>query len=247
MQLALYIKMQIQAGIFKIGERVLAEDELCGTLNISRTTVRLAMNRLVEEGLIIRYRGKGSFIADQKLRRNINYMYNFTENMRNMGVAPSSVVLESKVMQADSGIAQKMRLPEENSRVFCLKRVRCANGIPLLIEITYIPYYLCNGIESFDFTRLSLYEMLKNKYSLNMYHAVETIEAILIDKETAVRLGCKSRMPGYSIERLSYLDAGYIFEYTTSVTRADKCIFRLDLYCNAGNAKPIDFERRMNP
>jgi GntR family transcriptional regulator len=90
MQLALYIKMQIQAGIFKTGERVMAEDELCKTLNISRTTVRLAMNRLVEEGLIIRYRGKGSFIADQKLRRNINYMYNFTENMWNMGMTPSS-------------------------------------------------------------------------------------------------------------------------------------------------------------
>jgi GntR family transcriptional regulator len=242
------MKMQIQAGIFKTGERVIAEDEFCKTLSISRTTVRLAMNRLVEEGLIIRYRGKGSFIADQKLRRNINYMYNFTENMRNMGVTPSSIILESRVIQADSSVTQKMRLPEDNFKVFCLKRVRCANAIPLLLEKTYIPYYLCDGIELFDFTHLSLYEMLKSKYSLNMYHAVETIEAILIDKETSARLCCKSRMPGYKIERISYLDTGYIFEYTTSVTRADKCIFRLDLYCNTGNAKElIDFERKMNP
>jgi GntR family transcriptional regulator len=158
------------------------------------------------------------------------------------------LILESRVIQADGRVAQKMSLPEENHRVFCLKRVRCANAVPFLLETTYIPYYLCDGIDSFDFTHLSLYEMLKNKYSLNMYHAVETIEAILIDKTTATRLCCKSRIPGYRIERISCLDTGYVFEYTTSVTRADKCIFRLDLYRNTGNARElIDFERKMNP
>lgn len=79
-QLAAYIRIQIQAGVLKSGDQMLPENSIADILNVSRTTVRQAMNRLVEEGLLIRFRGKGSFIASQKMRRNINYLYNFTDD-----------------------------------------------------------------------------------------------------------------------------------------------------------------------
>ncbi|MDR2631952.1 MAG: UTRA domain-containing protein, partial [Spirochaetaceae bacterium] len=85
-----------------------------------------------------------------------------------------------------------------------------------------------------------------NRYSLNLFHAVETIEAVIISGDNEKKLKCKGRMPGYKIQRISYLESGYIFEYTTSVTRADKCIFRLDLYKNANSVKHnVDFERQL--
>ena len=59
------------------------------------------MDRLVDEGLLVRYRGRGSFIADPKMKRNINYLYNFTENMRELGAVPASVVIKSEVVEAD--------------------------------------------------------------------------------------------------------------------------------------------------
>ena len=77
-QLASYIKIQIQAGVLKPGDQMITETNLCSILNISRTTVRQCMDRLVDEGLLVRYRGRGSFIADPKMKRNINYLYNFT-------------------------------------------------------------------------------------------------------------------------------------------------------------------------
>lgn len=89
--------------------------------------------------------------------------------------------------------------------------------------------------------------MLTNEYSLNLFHAEETIEAILIEKELAEYLDCKKKMPGYKIERISHLDNGYIFEYTKSVTRADKCVFKLDLYKNnTNNIKQMEFSRLLN-
>ena len=95
MQLASYIKIQIQAGVLKPGDKMITENELCEILNVSRTTVRQCMNQLTEGGYIVRHRGKGSFIADQKLKRPINYLYDFTENILSLGATPSSRVLQS--------------------------------------------------------------------------------------------------------------------------------------------------------
>ncbi|MDR3161570.1 MAG: GntR family transcriptional regulator [Spirochaetaceae bacterium] len=245
-QLASYIKIQIQSGVFKPGDQMIAENELCEILKVSRTTIRQCMNRLVDEGLLVRYRGKGSFIADQKIRRNINYMYNFTENIRNAGAVPSSVVLQKEVGPADQIIAEKLCLPPGNAFVFFLSRLRCANDEPILLEKTYIPYYLCEGIEAADFSHASLYDTLSSRYSLNLSRAVETIEAVIISGDNEKKLKCKGRVPGYKIQRISYLESNTVFEYTTSVTRSDKCVFRLDLYKNTNSIKHnVDFERKL--
>ena len=245
-QLATYIKMQIQASVFQPGDKMITENDLCDILKVSRTTVRLSMNRLVDEGLLIRYRGKGSFIASPKLRRNINYLYNFTENIRDSGAIPSSIVLKTEICHADQIISEKLRLPGNNNYVFFLSRLRCADKIPIIYENTYIPYYLCKGIETFDFSTTSLYHTLNSQYSLKLFHALETIEAVIINGDYKKKLNCKGAMPGYKIQRISYLESGYILEYTTSITRADKCIFRLDLYKNANSSRnSIDFERQL--
>ena len=125
------------------------------------------MNRLVEEGLLIRKRGKGSFIANQKLKRNIDYLYDFTGNMCSIGAIPASIVLTKEVINiTDNRIIELLQLPKANPKAFHLIRLRCANGEPLLLENTYIPYYLCNGIEKFNFESTSLYETLSTNTHL---------------------------------------------------------------------------------
>lgn len=246
-QLVSYIKIQIQLGVLKPGDQMIPENDLCKILNVSRTTVRQCMNRLVEEGLLIRQRGRGSFIANSKLKRNINYLYNFTENIRSIGAVPTSIVLTKEVIDiTDKQLISSLRLPENSPKAFHLIRLRCADNTPLLLENTYIPYYLCDGIEQFNFETISLYDTLTNQYLLNLYHASETIEAIIIKGVTAKLLKCSSNTPGYQIERISHLDSGYVFELTTSTTRADKCVFRLELYKNTLSSKnKLDFQRTM--
>ena len=92
-QLAEYLRNQIKAGVLKPGDKMIGENEIVELLKVSRTTVRSALNQLVKEGYIVRYRGKGSFISEPKLKRDINYLYNFTENIREAGSVPSSQVL----------------------------------------------------------------------------------------------------------------------------------------------------------
>jgi GntR family transcriptional regulator len=83
---------------------------------------------------------------------------------------------------------------------------------------------------------------------LHLHHAEETIEAVIISGDLAKKLNCNGKMPGYNIQRISWLEGEYTFEYTTSTTRADKCVFRLDLYRNtSSNKNSVDFERKLNP
>ena len=246
-QLLSYFRLMIQAGELKPGDKVITEGELCRLLNISRTTVRLAMDQLASEGLIIRYRGKGSFIADPKMKRPLNYLYNFTENMRELGVTPNSLIIKASVETSEDIIRQRLSLPASQMKVFHLLRLRCANDEPILLEDTYIPYYLCEGIEKTDFSTNSLYQTLSGKYALNLYHATETIEAISISQTDARYLACKAKAPGYRITRISDLDSGYPFEFTMSVTRAERCMFQLELYKNSNASKnTLNFLRQVN-
>jgi GntR family transcriptional regulator len=246
-QLAAYIRIQIQAGVLKPGDQMIPENIICEILNVSRTTVRQAMNCLVEEGLLIRFRGKGSFIASQRMKRNINYMYNFTDDMISIGAVPSSVILTAEVIQTTPKDELKnLQIPQHQTATFFLERLRCANGEPILWERTYIPYYLCPGIELFNFENTSLYHTLSERYSLNLYRANETLEAVILNKNEAELLKCRPKVAGYRIQRFSYLDSGFSFEFTTSVTRADKCIFQIDLFKNtAANKNPVEIQRHI--
>jgi GntR family transcriptional regulator len=80
-----------------------------------------------------------------------------------------------------------------------------------------------------------------------MYHAKESLDAIILSRSEASLLECSSETAGYKITRISYLDSGFIFEYTTSVTRADKCSFQFDLYKNTSSKKtPVEIKRNIS-
>ena len=229
-QLANFIRLKVRTNIFKPGDKMIPENDLCELLGISRTTVRQAMEMLVDEGLIIRYRRKGSFIAEPKMKRPINNLYNFSANMRELHATPSSVILNQEIIAAHADLAEILQLPTTHPEVFQLDRLRCADERPVLIERTSIPYYLCPGIEQYDFTTTSLYQVLSQNYALNLYHATETIAAVLLREDEAKLLRCRARDAGYKITRISHLDTGFVYEYTHSITRADMCEFQMELY-----------------
>jgi len=246
MQLVSYFRLQIQIGMLKPGDQMIPETVLCDALKVSRTTIRQTMNYLVSEGVLTRHRGKGTFIANPKLKRNINYLYDFTENILALGAVPSSVILTcERVEDTPEAVCAVLGLNTINRATFHLERLRCANGEPILIERTYIPYFLCNGIEHYDFSQLSLYRVLTEKYGLQHYHASETIEADLISREESALLNCSSHSACYHITRISSLDTGLIYEFTNSTTRADKCVFHLELYKKQNQNIPCNIQRSL--
>jgi GntR family transcriptional regulator len=239
-QLFTLIKNEIQNSILKPGDLLPPESQLCSQYNLSRSTVRQALTQLVKENLVIRRRGKGSYVADKKLNRNLNHLYNFTEDMFELGLYPHSNVLENRIEDSTADIAKKLNLHKEKIKVFKLFRLRLANDEPLLLEITHIPLYLCTDIVIENFSDASLYNFLKTRYNLNLYKAVETYEAVKLNKEMAQLLNCKSGTCAFKIQRIAYLDSGIPFELTNSYQKGIACKFKVELYANQNK---INFSR----
>lgn len=229
-QLANYFRLQIKAGTLKEQSKMMPEEEICQTLGISRTTVRQALNLLVEQGLLIRYRGKGTFVSEKKYSRSFNHLYNFSSDMESIGVTPSSTTIKQEVINIKGTYIQEcMELTNEQADVFHLIRIRKADGKPVLYEDTYIPYFLCQGIEMHNFDEKSLYETLKNSYNITPYTAVETLQGIIIPKHVQSFFHCSPNTVGYRINRIARLDSSFVYEYTASVTRADLCFYQFQL------------------
>ncbi len=247
-QLFTQLKNEIQNGTLKPGDLLPPESQLCSQYSLSRSTVRQALNQLVEENLVLRRRGKGSFVAEKKLSRNLNHLYNFTEDMFELGIYPHSQVLEHAVEYATGETAKELKL-NEGTKVFKLTRLRLANTEPLLLEVTRIPLYLCNDIVNEDFSNTSLYNYLKSKYDLNLHKAIETYEAVKLNKEMAQLLNCKSGASAFKIQRIAYLDSGIPFELTNSYQKGTACKLRLELYANQNKvnfSRETTLEKRSN-
>lgn len=241
-QILSFIRQQIKSGVLKPGDEIPSEAQLCSLYNVSRTTVRQALNQLSEENLILRRRGKGTVVASQKLHRNLNHLYSFTDDMKALNLEPLSTILESSVQIASEDISKNLNIPNKSS-VYKLARIRSANNEPLLIETTYIPLYLCPDIDKQDFTKVSLYDFLRKEYGLVLFRATETYEAVKLNKIEAGYLRCAKSDPAFRIKRVAYLDSGFAFEYTSSITRSDKCVFKVELKTRKNQ---VSFSRQIN-
>lgn len=224
-QLKNILKGQILSGILKPGDKILPETDLCAKYGVSRITVRQAIHGLVEEGFLYRKQGKGTFVTSPKLRRRLPKLYSFTEDMLELGLRPSSRVLAYEVITADRKMREILKLPPGEEKVNRVVRVRCANDEPILIETTFIPLYLCPGLIEEDLEKGSLYAILRDKYGLLLDHAYETYEVGEVRKEEAQHLECRSGLPAFVIERVTYLRNEIPVELTKSVARGDRLRF----------------------
>ena len=228
-QLKDIIKKQISEGRFSYGEKIPTEEEYCKKYSISRITVRQAINNLVQEKLLIRKQGKGTFVASVKLHKHLPKLYSFTEDMIAEGRVPDSIILYSEVIEADDETAKQLKLPAENRKVYKLGRVRRADGIPILFERALIPDYLCPGLDGYDFKEHSLYKVLQQDYKLMFKYAEERYEVMMPDRQIADLLDSNTSEPAFQIHRIAFLDNDKPYELTYAVGRGDAMSFSVTL------------------
>lgn len=232
-QLISIIKRNVSVGLLQPGDLIPSESELCDAFEISRSTVRQAIGELESEGLVVRRRGKGTFISTPKMNRSMEDVYSFSNQMRSMGLSPTSVVHAFQKMRAPEAVAKALELKDPSKEVFKIVRLRCANGEPLLLETTIIPAYICPTLTKESLETGSLYTMLKQDAATVPHEAEETYETIVIDDNTAKLLQCKSGTSGFYVERRAWTATGEVVELTQSVIRGDRTKFVLKLKNNS--------------
>lgn len=223
-QLQATLRAQIESGRLGMHERLPSERELSQQFGVSRMTVRQALDALAQQGLIYGKVGKGTFISEPKIDQQIVALTGFSEDMQKRGQAASSRVLKATMLAATKDIAAILQI-EPKTRVVNLIRVRLANGAPLAIENGYLPLHLCPDILSHDFSRESLYDVLRNQYGWHLVRAQQTMESRLATDTELELLQLKRPAPILAIERVTMVEQGFPIEYVRSAYRGDRYKF----------------------
>ncbi len=223
-QLEATLRAQIESGQYGTHQRLPSERDLSFQFGVSRMTVRQALDALTQSGLIYGKVGKGTFISEPKIDQQLVALTGFSEEMHRRGQASTSRVLKAISVSATKDVAVALQI-EPKTRVFNLLRVRLANGAPLAIENCFLPAHLCPDILSHDFSRESLYDVLRNQYGWHLVRAQQTIEARLANEDDRKLLQLKLPAPILAMERITMVEQGFPIEYTRSAYRGDRYKF----------------------
>jgi GntR family transcriptional regulator len=216
-----FLRNKIISNKLKSDDSIPSERELASDLEVSRMTVRQALNSLRKEGLIYQKRGKGTFVSSRKLDVHSRNLNGFSDEMKRRGMKPKSMVLEFGKENPTLEIAEKLHLTPEKE-VFKIKRLRLADDIPMAIEITYLLAESFPGLEKYDLEKQSLYQILEKKYGMKMYSAEEDLEAAICDDKISKLIGVKKNSPLLIVYRTVFGQDNEPIEYTKSIYRADR-------------------------
>jgi len=228
-QLVLIVRQSINSGALNINDELPSEAELCKFFGISRSTVRQAFAQLEKEGLVYRRRGLGTFVANLKLKKNVNSLYSFTTQTILAGMTPSSKVIKFSVIEADFELMQAFKVKGTNFKVNDIYRVRKADGVPLLLEHTYIPYSICPVLTAQRLEEDSLYSILTSECGVLPHHGYESYEVTQTDKKTSSLLECPVGTLAFAVERIASLENNEVYEVTRSIVRGDRLKYEVPL------------------
>lgn len=218
-QLVGIIKRSISSGELAIGDLLPSESEFCRALNISRNTVRQAIGELEDEGLVVRKRGKGTFVADPVNNRR-GVRYSFTTEVSSLGKIPSSTLVDFGVIIPSSSICEKMEL-QAGTHVYCFTRIRNVDGIPLILETSYYPQYIYPNLTREMMQTHSFYSLLYH-VGITPFSAEDTYQAVTLDAPRANLLGVEEGSCAFYHQRRTKTEDGRIYEYTCSYIRSDR-------------------------
>ena len=202
-------------------EPIHSERELAEEFEVSRMTVRQALNALKKEGLIYQKRGKGTFVSSRKFDVHSRNLNGFSDEMIRRGMNPQSKVLKLDREKAELETADRLNL-NINDDVFKLERLRLADDIPMAIEMSCLPAKMFPDLTKYDFEKQSLYQILEKKYGVQMYSAAEDLEAAISDAKISELLSVKKNSPLLIVYRTVFAEDDQPIEFTKSIYRADR-------------------------
>ncbi|HLR02943.1 MAG TPA: GntR family transcriptional regulator [Virgibacillus sp.] len=226
-QLSRDLMKKIDNGQFPGNTKLPSERVLCDMYELSRITVRQALEELAREGYIYKAHGKGSFVAPKTYNQPLVKLYSFTEEMKALGKKPSTEVIHFGKLTIDERLAEKMGL-DPGDNVFQVVRLRLADGEALLYETSYLPCDLFPDLTGDALRTKPMYDIFYDDYGYRVTRATERFSATVVQEGEAEQLQISERQPAMQIKRYAYHRA-QLLEYTVSIARGDKFEYTVEL------------------
>ncbi|KRK92058.1 transcriptional regulator [Levilactobacillus koreensis JCM 16448] len=220
------IKRAIEAGKWAVGDRIPSERELSRDFDVSRMTLRQAIQTLVDEGILERQVGSGTYVANQKVQEKMSGVTSFTELMLNQGKVPTSKTISYHVMSPSLSEAEKLKLKEDD-QVLRMERIRYGDDVPICFEVATVPESLVDGLSKKEVTS-SLYRALEDKKKLTPGKAQQTVSAMSASERIAEYLNIKRGDAILRLRQVTALQDGTPFEYVRTQYVGERFEFYLE-------------------
>lgn len=228
MQVSDKIMKAIENGEYQIGSIFLSERKLMRLFDISRATVQQALKRLESLGYVSIEHGRGTFVKIPTFIQDDGGFYSFTNEMEKRGKKPSNKVLLFRIVQADDQLVSIMHC-NKSDFLFKFIRVRFAEGEPIILEYTYLPYSRFETLQYEDVQNFSLLEIMTKWYRTPLTKAEETFRIIELNEFESTHLSVSMNSKALEKNKVSYSN-DQVVEYTRSICVTSDMSFKVVIH-----------------
>jgi GntR family transcriptional regulator len=240
------IATEIAQGEYRPGDQLPTEDALLQRFQVSRITVRRAIQNLVSRGLLEIRRGLGTFVLSPRIEAELTKLTGFVEDMNAAGRKATARVVSQGVVSASARVAERLQLAK-GAKVMQIRRVRLAGGIPISFDETYLPLPLGKQIVRNDLRLHPIFTLLEEEYGVPLVEADYELEAVIATKTVANALQVRVGSPIFQIERTSMTTGNQPVDYEVLSYRGDLVRFVTKLLRHPGSSaepQPLRSRRR---
>ena len=226
-QLQEKIKDLIDTGTLQEGDRLPSEREMAHYFQINRRTVSNAIDNLVADGLLLKKRGTGIFVAPKKIISKVNWLRSFHDEANMGGKKAQFKLIKIEIITPPASVCQYLNIQGTEKKVYNLQRLGYLNQEPVLIQKSFIPEWLVPGLEKKLTDNVSLFHLFEEDYGLKLTSGKESLEATTLRQYEADLLEVPQGKAGFVLRRITFSHTTPV-EYVKSVLRGDKYIFKTD-------------------
>lgn len=216
---------EISSGSWQLDQQIPTEEELCKKFNVSKITVRHAIDNLVSDGYLIKIHGKGTFVASNLPMIGLAMKTRLTEEMFGKELNLKRKVLFKGIKEPPDDIRTFLKTDD---RIYYIMSKRIVDDNTVYIEEAYIPYQMLPYIEKLDITHGSIYSVLQEKGAKKIFKMIQTIEIVNAQKDFAEHLDLKKGAPVLAVHRLFLTSDGAPVAYTKLQGRSDRYKFQTE-------------------
>ena len=215
---------KIEAGVWHENDMIPTEEQFCNEYGVSKITIREAIKILVQDGLLYRRPGKGTFLAKPKLEQQLNRVFGFNRWAEQHGLEPSCRVLKVEVQDADKYTSQHLDL-SEGDQITRIEHLCLGNNEPLMLEYLSVPVNTCPDLHLQDLSSMPLNQIIVNSYQIPLMKVRETIEPEFADDYLSKMLTMNKESLLLVVEHTTYTQFDKAIYFGQSYYRGDRYKF----------------------
>jgi GntR family transcriptional regulator len=219
-QLYEHICGRIDSGEYRSGDRIPSELELCKMCNVSRVTVRSAIQRLVDDGVLVKMHGKGTFVAMPAFIESTDAKGSFTESCLKMNAVPSTKLISRKIILPGKDVSERLNI-RRDQRVICIKRLRLVDGLAVIFEVDYFQMDYEFLLQE-DLENVSLLNLLYTRTGVVPKKFDDYFDIGYANKEQAAFLDCDMGTPLLRVLQTVKSEQMHAMYFNEQLIRSDR-------------------------